>query len=472
MRAHALTIASELRSATPPGTDPHQAREASRFLEWLAHNNFTFLGYREYSLAHENGKDVSRQVPGTGLGLLRYDRPSAGKGLVLTPAASRAARDSTHPHHHQGQLARDGPPRRLPRLHLDQALRRPRRVRRRAALPRPLRLGRLQRHHPRHPAARRAGAGGAAPHRPQRRQPLGQGHPPDPRDLPARRALPDEPGAARRDRDERAAPPGAPQDQALPAPRRVRPLRLVPRLPPARPLQHDGAPAHRGDPARGLRRREHRQHDARQRVGARPPALRRPYAGRYRHPRRRRGGDRAARHRRDPHLGRGPLRGARPGARPRGRGADDGGVRQGPARGVQGGLRRRDRGRGPRPHRRARRGRPHDGAAPLRRPRVRRPARAALQALPPGRPVTDAGAAALHAPRRRGDRRAPLRGARSRRPHAAHLRLRPVRRRADVGVRRRGPRTTSASASRRPSGRSGTAVPSPTASTRSCSRPG
>ena len=94
MRAHALTIASELRSATPPGTDPHHAREASRFLEWLAHNNFTFLGYREYSLTHEDGKDVSRQVPGTGLGLLRYDRPSAAKGLVLTPAASRAARDS------------------------------------------------------------------------------------------------------------------------------------------------------------------------------------------------------------------------------------------------------------------------------------------------------------------------------------------------------------------------------------------
>ncbi|XGX77838.1 NAD-specific glutamate dehydrogenase [Terrabacter sp. BE26] len=95
MRAHALTIASELRSATPPGTDPHHAREAARFLEWLAHNNFTFLGYREYSLAREHGKDVSRQVPGTGLGLLRYDRPSAGKGLVLTPAASSAARDSS-----------------------------------------------------------------------------------------------------------------------------------------------------------------------------------------------------------------------------------------------------------------------------------------------------------------------------------------------------------------------------------------
>ena len=95
MRAHALTIASELKSATPPGTDPRQAREASRFLEWLAHNNFTFLGYREYALRHENGHDISVQVAGTGLGVLRYDRPHAGTGVVLTPAASRAARDST-----------------------------------------------------------------------------------------------------------------------------------------------------------------------------------------------------------------------------------------------------------------------------------------------------------------------------------------------------------------------------------------
>ena len=94
MRAHALTIASELKSATPPGTDPHQAREVSRFLEWLAHNNFTFLGYREYALTHESGQDISRQVPGTGLGLLRADRPKAGTGLALSPAASRAARDA------------------------------------------------------------------------------------------------------------------------------------------------------------------------------------------------------------------------------------------------------------------------------------------------------------------------------------------------------------------------------------------
>ncbi|MEO7752544.1 MAG: NAD-glutamate dehydrogenase [Terracoccus sp.] len=95
MRAHALTIATTLKRTAPPGTDPHQAREAGRFLEWLASNNFTFLGYREYSLTHERGKDVSRQVPGTGLGLLRYDRAEARNGLILTPAASRAARDAT-----------------------------------------------------------------------------------------------------------------------------------------------------------------------------------------------------------------------------------------------------------------------------------------------------------------------------------------------------------------------------------------
>jgi glutamate dehydrogenase len=94
MRAHALAIAADLQTMTPPGTDPQQAREASRLLEWLAHNNFTFLGYREYSLTHENGKDVSRSVPGTGLGILRYDRPGAGPGLELSAAASRAARDS------------------------------------------------------------------------------------------------------------------------------------------------------------------------------------------------------------------------------------------------------------------------------------------------------------------------------------------------------------------------------------------
>ncbi|WP_347350238.1 NAD-glutamate dehydrogenase [Intrasporangium sp.] len=94
MRAEALSIAAQLEASAPAGTDPYEASEAGRFLRWLTENHFTFLGYREYSLHHEDGKDVSRSVPGTGLGVLRYDRPGAA-GHVLTSAASRAARDST-----------------------------------------------------------------------------------------------------------------------------------------------------------------------------------------------------------------------------------------------------------------------------------------------------------------------------------------------------------------------------------------
>ncbi len=94
MHAHALAVAASLRASTPPGTDPQDAREAARFLEWLAEDNFTFLGYREYSLHYEHDKDVSRAVPGTGLGILRYDRPGA-RGHVLSQAASRAAHDSS-----------------------------------------------------------------------------------------------------------------------------------------------------------------------------------------------------------------------------------------------------------------------------------------------------------------------------------------------------------------------------------------
>lgn len=45
--------------------------EAQDFLRWAANNHFTFFGYREYEVVAENGVDVLRAVPGTGLGLLR-----------------------------------------------------------------------------------------------------------------------------------------------------------------------------------------------------------------------------------------------------------------------------------------------------------------------------------------------------------------------------------------------------------------
>ena len=54
-------------------------------LRWLADGHFTFLGYREYDL--EDGPDgmALRAVPGTGLGILRHDRPGSSAFASLPP---------------------------------------------------------------------------------------------------------------------------------------------------------------------------------------------------------------------------------------------------------------------------------------------------------------------------------------------------------------------------------------------------
>ena len=108
-------------------------------------------------------------------------------------------------------------------------------------------------------------------------QPLRQGPAADPRDLPARRAVPDRRSTTSPPPSlQRAAPAGAPPAAAVPAPRRLRPVHVLPGLPAARPLHDRRAAAHGGDPARGVRRRQHRLHGAGVRVGAGPAALRRP----------------------------------------------------------------------------------------------------------------------------------------------------------------------------------------------------
>ncbi|HEX2164073.1 MAG TPA: NAD-glutamate dehydrogenase domain-containing protein, partial [Thermoanaerobaculia bacterium] len=58
----------------PPPLPADELAEGREFLDWLADNHFTFLGYREYDLVEEEGKSYLRIVPGTGLGLLRVVR--------------------------------------------------------------------------------------------------------------------------------------------------------------------------------------------------------------------------------------------------------------------------------------------------------------------------------------------------------------------------------------------------------------
>ena len=73
MRTTALAIAESL--ATEPVPVPAEdVAEAQELLRWLSDEHFTFVGYREYDLLTEDGVEVLRAVPGTGLGISRPDK--------------------------------------------------------------------------------------------------------------------------------------------------------------------------------------------------------------------------------------------------------------------------------------------------------------------------------------------------------------------------------------------------------------
>jgi glutamate dehydrogenase len=94
MRGRAGDIAAELEEEPPPVEDDDLA-EAEAFLEWIADDNFTFLGYREYELLTENGEDVLRSVPGTGLGILRQtsEKPISHSFAKLPPEVRKLAHE-------------------------------------------------------------------------------------------------------------------------------------------------------------------------------------------------------------------------------------------------------------------------------------------------------------------------------------------------------------------------------------------
>lgn len=98
MRAKAVALADQI-AASPPVSVPSEAiDEGVELLRWLADDNLTFLGYREYVLdSHEDG-DVLVAVPGSGLGILSTDRApgaSASRSFAALPAAVRSrARDA------------------------------------------------------------------------------------------------------------------------------------------------------------------------------------------------------------------------------------------------------------------------------------------------------------------------------------------------------------------------------------------
>ena len=93
MRDRMQSLVEELESAPPAGVEPAEADEARAFLAWLADHHFTFLGYREYAL----DADTLRGVEGTGLGLLHGEvRGHVSTAYAKLPPAVRALAREPH----------------------------------------------------------------------------------------------------------------------------------------------------------------------------------------------------------------------------------------------------------------------------------------------------------------------------------------------------------------------------------------
>ncbi|WP_374432936.1 NAD-glutamate dehydrogenase [Inhella sp.] len=66
-----LTDAIAELDQVPASVDPAVVAESRDFLNWLADDHFTLLGYRQHELRSENDEEVLHLVPGSGLGVLR-----------------------------------------------------------------------------------------------------------------------------------------------------------------------------------------------------------------------------------------------------------------------------------------------------------------------------------------------------------------------------------------------------------------
>ena len=76
--------------APPAAVPPALAAESRAFLQWLADDHFTLLGYRQHDLANEQGEDLLRLVPGSGLGVLREAGHEVSASFAAVPPQARA----------------------------------------------------------------------------------------------------------------------------------------------------------------------------------------------------------------------------------------------------------------------------------------------------------------------------------------------------------------------------------------------
>jgi glutamate dehydrogenase len=72
MRGRIGDIIAALEAQTLP-LPAEDKDEALQFLRWVNDHHFTFIGFRAYDLITDEGRDLLRPVPGSGLGVLRED---------------------------------------------------------------------------------------------------------------------------------------------------------------------------------------------------------------------------------------------------------------------------------------------------------------------------------------------------------------------------------------------------------------
>ncbi|NTS78725.1 NAD-glutamate dehydrogenase [Catenovulum sp. SM1970] len=69
--------------------DKAQLDEANTFLNWLANDRFTFMGYRQYDLAAVSGDYALKQVANSSLGLMKHSVSKKQRKLSTLPASAR-----------------------------------------------------------------------------------------------------------------------------------------------------------------------------------------------------------------------------------------------------------------------------------------------------------------------------------------------------------------------------------------------
>jgi glutamate dehydrogenase len=96
MRGRVDTAVDALRS-NPPPLPGDEIAEAVAFLEWLAADNFTFLGCRDYAYTDAADREMLEPVPATGRGILRnpdlHVLRRGGKLVTTTPALREFLRE-------------------------------------------------------------------------------------------------------------------------------------------------------------------------------------------------------------------------------------------------------------------------------------------------------------------------------------------------------------------------------------------